>query len=97
MRWGHQPWLPKGYQLFFFFPSPHISPRHTRHAIAGHCAQEVNLDNFMKALEEEAKAAATFFGDDAAPPAPSGKGRALTEVIGEIRKGKGINWALFGV
>jgi hypothetical protein len=57
----------------------------------------VNLDNFMKALEEEAKAAATFFGDDAAPPAPNGKGRALTEVIGEIRKGKGINWALFGV
>ncbi len=57
----------------------------------------MNLDNFMKALEEEAKAAAAYFGDDAAPAAPNGKGRALTDVVGEIRKGKGINWALFGV
>jgi hypothetical protein len=59
--------------------------------------QDINLDNFMKALEEEAKAASAFFGDDAAPAAPNGKGRALPDVVGEIRKGKTINWALFGV
>ena len=57
----------------------------------------MNLDNFMKALEEEAKAAATFFGDDMVAAAPTGKGRALAGVVDEIRKGKGINWALFGV
>ena len=57
----------------------------------------MNLDNFMKALEEEAKASASYFGDDAPAAAPTGKGRAVTDVVSEIRKGKGINWALFGV
>jgi hypothetical protein len=53
----------------------------------------------MKALEEEAKAAAEFFGDgEAAGPAePAGKGRPPSDVVAEIRKGKGINWALFSV
>jgi hypothetical protein len=59
-------------------------------------ANEANLDNFMKALEEEAKAAASFFGDDSAA-APTGKGRAITDVVKEIKSGKGINWALFNV
>ena len=58
----------------------------------------MNLDNFMKALEEEAKAAAEFFGDgEAGPEEPAGKGRPPTDVVTEIRKGKGINWALFSV
>ena len=59
-------------------------------------ANEANLDNFMKALEEEAKAAASFFGDDSAA-ATTGKGRAITDVVKEIKSGKGINWALFNV
>jgi hypothetical protein len=54
------------------------------------------MANFMKALEEEAKAASDFFGDGKAPE-PTGKGRVVGDVVGEIRKGKGINWALFGV
>ncbi len=58
----------------------------------------MNLDNFMKALEEEAKAASDFFGDgEAAPAEPAGKGRPTQDVVAEIRKGKGINWALFSV
>ena len=60
-------------------------------------ANEASVDNFMKALEEEAKAASEFFGDGAAVAEPTGKGRAVADVVAEIRKGKGVNWALFNV
>lgn len=60
-------------------------------------ANEASVDNFMKALEEEAKAASEFFGDGTAVAGPTGKGRSVGDVVSEIRKGKGVNWALFGV
>ena len=62
-------------------------------------SNEVNIDNFMKALEEEAQAAAAFFGDGELVAEPAGKGRPPADVVTEIRKaGKGgINWALFSV
>jgi hypothetical protein len=61
-------------------------------------SNEINIDNFMKALSEEAQAAAGFFGDDvAAADAPTGRGRPPTAVVEELRKGGGVNWALFTV
>ena len=51
----------------------------------------------MKALEEEAKAASSYFGDDAGAGDASGKGRSAADVLSEIRKGTGANWALFSV
>jgi hypothetical protein len=60
-------------------------------------ANEVNMDNYVKALEEEAKAAASFFGDEEGSKEPHGKGRVPKEVVEEIRKGEGTNWALFSV
>jgi hypothetical protein len=60
-------------------------------------SNEINIDNFMKALSEEAKAAAGFFGDDAASAPATGRGRSAAQVVDEIRKAKGANWALFTV
>jgi hypothetical protein len=54
---------------------------------------EISLDNFVKALEEEANAAATFFGDNDATQ--TGALRPVASVVEELRKGAGINWALF--
>jgi hypothetical protein len=58
-------------------------------------SNEINLDNFVKALEEEANAAAGFFGDGEAQS--SGAARPVAAVVDELRKGTGINWALFTV
>lgn len=60
-------------------------------------SNEVNVANFMKALEEEANAAAGFFGDAEGEPEPAGKGRPAADVVAEIRKRGGVNWALFSV
>ncbi len=67
-----------------------------------HTAEEVySMEEFMRALKEEAEVAGSFFGDagdigEDEDGDGEGKGIPVAQAVADVRKaGSGVNWALF--